>query len=426
MLGTAVKVTGKQFPRIAKLAETCADTLRIPVPTLYVSPNIGSLNAHTFGTAEDPYIVVNAALIDHLTEPELLDVIGHECGHIQNSHVVYMTTLHFLKHAANMFLRWSVKPAVLALNGWARRAEITCDRAGLICTRDLDVSVGCLVKLAIGSQKLYSEVNIPEYLAQLEEAQAGLGRFDELTRTHPYLPKRVAALRLFAETTYFRSLVGTGRAAGGRAAGGDVQGRLRRARRGPDLGAAMTAPTAPMASLDEKKAAIRSVLADLAAAAEAAGLPWVARDVRDTRLPKLDDERFSVVVLGEFNHGKSTFINALLGSPLLPTGITPTTALLAHVTHGARAGATAVSDNGDRTAIDAAALADHLTVDGLAKAAGKDDKGEAKGKGAAKGAKKAPAAVHHVEITHPSPLLANRLTIVDTPGVNDINEQRAD
>ena len=214
MLGTAVKVTNKQFPRIAKLAETCADTLRIPVPTLYVSPNIGSLNAHTFGTAEDPYIVVNAALIDHLTEPELLDVIGHECGHIQNSHVVYMTTLHFLKHAANMFLRWSVKPAVLALNGWARRAEVTCDRAGLICTRDLDVSIGCLVKLAIGSHKLYSEVNIPEYLAQLDEAQAGLGRFDELTRTHPYLPKRVAALRLFADTTYFRSMVGTGRAAG--------------------------------------------------------------------------------------------------------------------------------------------------------------------------------------------------------------------
>ena len=215
MLGTSVKVTGKQFPRIAKLAETCAETLRIPVPTIYVSPNIGSLNAHTFGTAEDPYIVINAALIDHLSEPELLDVIGHECGHIQNSHVVYMTTLHFLKHAANMFLRWSVKPAVLALNGWARRAEITCDRAGMICTRDLDVSIGCLVKLALGSQKLYAEVNIPEYLAQLDEAQAGLGRFDELTRTHPYLPKRVAALRLFSETTYFRSLVGTGREAGG-------------------------------------------------------------------------------------------------------------------------------------------------------------------------------------------------------------------
>jgi GTP-binding protein EngB required for normal cell division len=175
------------------------------------------------------------------------------------------------------------------------------------------------------------------------------------------------------------------------------------------------------ATLDEKKAAIRAVLTDLAAAAEGAGLPWVARDVRDTRLPKLEDERFSVVVLGEFNHGKSTFINALLGSPLLPTGITPTTALLAHVTHGARAGAIAVDDAGERTPIDATALADHLTVDGLAKAADKTNGG---GKG--KASKKPPAAIHHVEITHPSPLLANQLTIVDTPGVNDINEQRAD
>src|SRR5215470_6408199 len=32
-----------------------------------------------------------------------------------------------------------------------------------------------------------------------------------------------------------------------------------------------------------------------------------------------------VVVIGEFNAGKSTFVNALLGDPLLPMGITPTT-----------------------------------------------------------------------------------------------------
>jgi Zn-dependent protease with chaperone function len=209
MLGTAVKVTDKQFPKVWKLGLRCAEVLRIPIPTLYVSPNIGSLNAHTFGTPDDPYIVVNAALIDHLSELELLDVIGHECGHIQNNHVVYMTTLFFLTRAANMFLRWSVKPAVLALNAWARRAEITCDRAGLICTRDLDVSIGCLVKLAIGSRKLYSDINLEEYLGQLAEASRGPGRFEELFHTHPYLPKRVAALRLFAATTYYRSLIGT-------------------------------------------------------------------------------------------------------------------------------------------------------------------------------------------------------------------------
>src|SRR5690606_7190838 len=34
---------------------------------------------------------------------------------------------------------------------------------------------------------------------------------------------------------------------------------------------------------------------------------------------------FLVVVIGEFNAGKSTFVNALLGDDLLPMGVTPTT-----------------------------------------------------------------------------------------------------
>jgi hypothetical protein len=54
-------------------------------------------------------------------------------------------------------------------------------------------------------------VNLDEYLGQLEEAQKGVGRFDELTQRHPYLPKRVQALRLFAQTTYFKSLTGSAR-----------------------------------------------------------------------------------------------------------------------------------------------------------------------------------------------------------------------
>jgi small GTP-binding protein len=171
--------------------------------------------------------------------------------------------------------------------------------------------------------------------------------------------------------------------------------------------------------LDARKAAIRGVLADLGALAERAGLPFVARDVKETRLPKLDDERFTVVVLGEFNHGKSTFINALLGAPVLPTGITPTTAVLSHVTHGARATATLVGEDGARKTIAGSALGDWLTVDGLAAQSGKGGKNGKDGRGEA-------PAFHHVELTQPVALLENQLTIVDTPGVNDINEQRAE
>lgn len=38
------------------------------------------------------------------------------------------------------------------------------------------------------------------------------------------------------------------------------------------------------------------------------------------------DELFLVVIVGEFNAGKSAFINALLGAPVLKEGVTPTTA----------------------------------------------------------------------------------------------------
>ena len=116
-----------------------------------------------------------------------------------------------------------------------------------------------------------------------------------------------------------------------------------------------TASSALDVARRDSKAAIRGVLAELAGAAEAAGLPSTARDIRDTRLPKLDDERFSLVVLGEFNHGKSTFINALLGEPILPTGHhADHRGAGAHHATARSAAPTLVIESGERKPIDAA------------------------------------------------------------------------
>ena len=172
---------------------------------------------------------------------------------------------------------------------------------------------------------------------------------------------------------------------------------------------------------DQRKTAIREVFGRLAEVAAAAGLDSTAHDIRQVRIPKLDEGRFSLVVLGEFNHGKSTFINALLGltdpwatgndaTPpatefSLPVGITPTTAVLSLIRHGERAKAEAVFEDGRRQAIEPTTLADWLTVTG---------------------AQSANQSLSHVEIEHPAPFLREQITVVDTPGVNDINEQRAD
>jgi hypothetical protein len=67
-------------------------------------------------------------------------------------------------------VRWIVSPALAALRSWSRRAEVTCDRAGLLCTRDVDVSAAALTKSGVGA----------EY---------------------------VEALRVFAESEYFRAMM---------------------------------------------------------------------------------------------------------------------------------------------------------------------------------------------------------------------------
>ena len=64
----------------------------------------------------------------------------------------------------------------------------------------------------------------------------------------------------------------------------------------------------------------------------------VARDL----VRKLREDRFHLVVVGEFNHGKTSFVNALLGRQALPTGVTPTTATIHHIRYSEEPKATIV------------------------------------------------------------------------------------
>jgi ribosome biogenesis GTPase A len=153
----------------------------------------------------------------------------------------------------------------------------------------------------------------------------------------------------------------------------------------------------------EAKQSILDRLETLATISADAGMRTLAADIRQSRIPKLEDERFHLVILGEFNHGKSTFVNALLGADVLPTGITPTTAALNHVIYSDHPRARAITKAGDVIDLAPAALADWVTVGG----------GRA-------------ADVTYVEVGYPAELLRENITLVDTPGVNDLNEQRAD
>src|SRR5690606_36288841 len=159
---------------------------------------------------DDAFIVVHSALIDHFDEEELAFVIGHETGHIQNRHVVYGTVLQLVKTSAAVLLQWLLPPVEVALATWYRRAEITCDRAGLLCVRDTAVGTRALMKVASGARSRYDELDVDAYLEQYADGRTGLGRITEAFASHPYLPKRVQALRVFADSALFREAAGLG------------------------------------------------------------------------------------------------------------------------------------------------------------------------------------------------------------------------
>ena len=153
----------------------------------------------------------------------------------------------------------------------------------------------------------------------------------------------------------------------------------------------------------EIKDDLLNVLRDLAKLADDTGMHSLVADLLQSRIPKLEEERFVLVVLGEFNHGKSTFVNALLGAQVLPAGITPTTATINHLVYAERPFAKAVLTDNTVRAVDPKSLSEWVTIESQ-----KSEK------------------VRHVEVGWPAEILKDRVTLVDTPGVNDMNEARAE
>jgi small GTP-binding protein len=90
---------------------------------------------------------------------------------------------------------------------------------------------------------------------------------------------------------------------------------------------------------DERRVleALLEALVGLAAAPDS--LEALRRSVRQL------DELFLVVIVGEFNAGKSAFINALLGAPVLTEGVTPTTAQVNLLQYGDTASRVERSDH---------------------------------------------------------------------------------
>ena len=176
-MASAVKVTPAQCPDLhAKLQVACT-TLGVDMPELYIQQN-PVVNAFT-GGVEKPVIVLHSSLIERLTDEEILAVIAHEVGHIHAEHVLYLTAAQLLLAVATIPLAALPIAGILkdiltatmrgALLAWARRAELSCDRAALLVVQDPHVIGRTMMKLCGGT--FASKIDYDLFLEQAKEFQ---------------------------------------------------------------------------------------------------------------------------------------------------------------------------------------------------------------------------------------------------------------
>jgi Zn-dependent protease with chaperone function len=212
----SIAVGPQQKPNIHALGEDCAHRLGIGVPQIFIQSG-SDANAYTFATDDiAPIIVLSSAIVESFTLEELKFVIGHECGHIHNLHGVYNTTIEIMTNQLAKGILQSV-PTQGMLNNfvqcgltiffkrWSRCAEITCDRAGLICCGDVNTAKLALIKLITGGGDSLGQINIESYLQQISKSSSAPIQLLELFETHPLIPKRIKALDLFSECNVFHS-----------------------------------------------------------------------------------------------------------------------------------------------------------------------------------------------------------------------------
>jgi len=130
-------------------------------------------------------------------------VLAHEAAHIHADHVLYQTALLILLRVGTAGLpAFAGLPLVairLALLEWSRGAELSCDRAAAIVTRD-PLAV-CRALMILTGGEAAADLNLDAFIAQAMDYDVGGQGLERITKllqdmgvTHPLPVRRVRML----------------------------------------------------------------------------------------------------------------------------------------------------------------------------------------------------------------------------------------
>lgn len=216
LVGSGVRVSERQFRHLHGLLVEVATSLDAPaLPELFVRQSPFP-NASCVGV-DQPMIVVQSGLLDLLDADSLRFVLGHELGHALSGHALYRTLLELLLDLNGLVGAVPVAPWALfglrhALGEWARKAELSGDRAGLLAVQDVNAAMTALMAMASGGHA--DQLDVTEFLEQGREYSEPSDLTDSVMKlllsgslTHPMTVQRASELRRWSESGQYTTIL---------------------------------------------------------------------------------------------------------------------------------------------------------------------------------------------------------------------------
>ncbi|MBI3650073.1 MAG: M48 family metalloprotease [Acidobacteria bacterium] len=212
----AIRLSDRQLPDVYAQAVRAARLLGMSyMPDVYVSGD-RMWDALIFGSDTNAFLVLGTALITNFRGDDLLFILAREMGHCRAGHALWKTVIRFLVgemaphrgimagglvSAVGKVLNPGqlIESAMeLPLLAWARQAEITADRAGLLAVGDEAIARRVLLAWSLKSSMLCQQINIEEWLQQEADDDNMTQLSEMLSSTTPYITRRLRLIQQFA------------------------------------------------------------------------------------------------------------------------------------------------------------------------------------------------------------------------------------
>lgn len=214
-MASKVRLSPTQLPLLYNILPPICERLEIKEPEFYLEMS-PIPNAFAFGDTQTT-ITITSALVEMMTEEELIAVVAHECGHIACRHMLYHTLAQVLSSATGLFEAFVnlATPIDYALKYWQRKSELSCDRAAAYIVGPKHTA-SMLSRLAGGPKSITSELNLEElaHQADLYDALCKSGLWNKTLQTyavidmdHPFTSVRMREMLKWTASREYKKMI---------------------------------------------------------------------------------------------------------------------------------------------------------------------------------------------------------------------------